>query len=489
MRGGADGGGADDGSAALLGRLTAGMLAAVEAPLAPDAQQELLSELVGADADLVREALAPSPAFDLAELVEHNPLIALQALIALGRQCSEILPALLVAPATQTSVVLVNRLTESVELPRELLLSFAAHCIETCEAAFVNYEEDEPLARLVAVLVRSFITQGLIDAGDIGTLAQGFAIDYAGLAEAAQLLHTLEASAAEQGPEPQPERELQQTESSSSSGSSSLLPLDRDSIVVLFRGGRLASWHALVSEWSGNPFAHPASEEHVDLMLTVGAEHSLRSIQGFKLLTPQAEGWSHWWTIEFDGLQGAEAWVEAEMRPPYGAHGYYDYSLARRVAPGYFDSWANAAMPAPDPPIDPSWTGDPRSVPALSADQATVVVVAFERKLAGVGNLGGSGQYLRLSESDPELAELRFASTTLELARLEVYQLISPAADWHRAWLAELPSLQAAEQWVGVLTSAQRSLTHVHSFQFARKHAEQYFASWVPARGAAAARL
>ena len=58
-----------------------------------------------------------------------------------------------------------------------------------------------------------------------------------------------------------------------------LLPLERSGLTVLFRGGRLPSWHTLVSQWPGNPFAHPASNEHVDLMLEVGGQHGLRGME------------------------------------------------------------------------------------------------------------------------------------------------------------------------------------------------------------------
>ena len=66
-----------------------------------------------------------------------------------------------------------------------------------------------------------------------------------------------------------------------------LLTWDVSGLTVLCRGGRLPSWHTLVSQWPGNPFAHPASNEHVDLMLEVGEQHGLRGIDGFKLLGPQ----------------------------------------------------------------------------------------------------------------------------------------------------------------------------------------------------------
>ena len=60
-----------------------------------------------------------------------------------------------------------------------------------------------------------------------------------------------------------------------------LLPLVRDSVVVLIRSGRAPSWHALVAGWEGehggiNPFAHPASNEHVELMLRVAQRERLQ---------------------------------------------------------------------------------------------------------------------------------------------------------------------------------------------------------------------
>ena len=74
-----------------------------------------------------------------------------------------------------------------------------------------------------------------------------------------------------------------------------------DSIVVLYRGGRLPSWHQL------SPDEQVAfQDEHVDLMLTVGARHGLQSIAGFRLLAPRGN-WERWWTIRFPDLAGAAA--------------------------------------------------------------------------------------------------------------------------------------------------------------------------------------
>ena len=104
------------------------MAAAVAAPLAPEQQQDLLAELVGAGPDFVIEqcGLRPRPPDRLVELIENSPLIALQALIALGSEVAEYLPALLDSPASLSSVQLVNRLTESADLPHEFLISFVS---------------------------------------------------------------------------------------------------------------------------------------------------------------------------------------------------------------------------------------------------------------------------------------------------------------------------------------------------------------------------
>ena len=161
-----------------------------------------------------------------------------------------------------------------------------------------------------------------------------------------------------------------------------------------------------------------------------------------------------------------------------GTHGYFEYNLAWRVAPAFFASWVNAPILPPDPPIDASWSRDPREVPLLPADQSTVIVLAFERKL--VEGTDSGSQYLRLDRSDSTLLQLRAAAERLELIRLEVYQLIAPVRDWHRAWVAELPSLVLAERWIAALTSARRSLSHTHSIHLAHKHAPEYFQTWVP---------
>ena len=86
--------------------------------------------------------------------------------------------------------------------------------------------------------------------------------------------------------------------------------VDRSSVVVLYKGGRLPSWGQLTTAEQD-----AASQEHVDLMLEIGHEHGLKRLEGFKLVGPHKD-WERFWLIEFPTMAGAEAWIEAEMAPP-----------------------------------------------------------------------------------------------------------------------------------------------------------------------------
>ena len=124
-----------------------------------------------------------------------------------------------------------------------------------------------------------------------------------------------------------------------------------DSVVILFRGGRLPQWHQL-DEAQRRDY----ERLHVDLMLSVSEHHGLIGIHGYRLLAPQ-NSWERFWTIEFPDLDGAEAWMAAETEPPYGHYGFYDYSLARRWQPESL-SWLPRK---PEPPVAPD--ADPHVIP------------------------------------------------------------------------------------------------------------------------------
>ena len=230
-----------------------------------------------------------------------------------------------------------------------------------------------------------------------------------------------------------------------------------DSVVVLYKGGRLPSWDGLTEDEQD-----AYSREHVDLMLSVAREHGLMLLEGFKLVAPVGD-WMRFWAIEFPTFEGAEAWIAAEMEPPYGRYGYYEYYLARRVR-----------REGPDSPAATPLSGAPSQIPVLEADKGSFVVVAFDHWLPGA-DLVPPGE-----RGDAEHDEL-MSTVAREhmLMRMDVYQLVAPQSAWHRAWVVEFPKLAGAEAWIEADACPPNSRYRSRVYHLARKWAPEYFAGWV----------
>ena len=213
-----------------------------------------------------------------------------------------------------------------------------------------------------------------------------------------------------------------------------------ESVILLYRGGRLPAWYRL-----------PAAEkqlieqQHVDLMLAVAAARGLRRLSGYRLLAPQG-AWERIWVISFPDLAGADAWIEAEMAPPYGAYGYYDYLLARPVA-------IPAGPPAPEPASP--MPGDPHQVPPLSVDRSRLTIFVFGWQ-----------------DDGPVLAQTEPAGT------LEAFRLLTPQKEWDTVWLVEQPTVVAAESWLEAAATAVQATETPCSFLLTRPWAPAYFAAW-----------
>lgn len=237
-----------------------------------------------------------------------------------------------------------------------------------------------------------------------------------------------------------------------------------DSVVVLIKGGRLPAWHAL-SQREQDDF----SQEHVDLMLSVSRRYGLMHLEGFRLLGPQ-DNWQRFWVIEFPSLAGAEAWIQAEMAPPYGRYGYYEYHLARRASRDGLIVRASR-LPAPKSPVAAE---NPRHIPTLKIDSSSLVVLTFRRWLPGAAEL---------SAQEPGQVEhtrrLKAIAKRHRLIRLELFRLMAPQADWHEVGLIELPSFAGAEAWMEVETAFPNSRFALVTQHLARKWAPAYFARWV----------
>lgn len=239
---------------------------------------------------------------------------------------------------------------------------------------------------------------------------------------------------------------------------------DTENVVVLFKGGRLPSWHAL-----SRSDQKAYEDEHVELMLGVAERSGLKRLEGFRLVTPEAD-WQRFWTIDFPAIEGAEAWIAAEMAPPYGDYGYYEYSIARSWSPDFCADWVTAPQASTE--NQPSGR-NPREIPKLNVDLDSIVVVLFER--------GGPGHVAGEKRVTPDYIErMRTVAEEHRLMRLEAFKLTAPQHTWHQAWLAEFPTLSGAEAWINAEVDPTHGCHMERSFHLTRKWSPEYFAQWIP---------
>ena len=240
--------------------------------------------------------------------------------------------------------------------------------------------------------------------------------------------------------------------------------ISKDSVVVLRMGGPLPSWEELTATQQS-----AYSQEHVELMLGVAKEHGLMRLEGFKLVAPQPD-WVRFWVAEFPDLEGAEAWTEAEVLPPYGRHQSHEYHLARRWGPEYFAEWVANPREARAPQV----ASAPEVVPELDVDWESFVVLLFGRALPEAEDATpeerGESEHIDLMKS---------VAREHGMMTLEAYRLMAPIHDWHRAWVIEFPTLAGAEAWMaGELTPPHSRFARKSMF-LARRWAPEYFETWV----------
>ena len=210
--------------------------------------------------------------------------------------------------------------------------------------------------------------------------------------------------------------------------------VNKDRVVILVKAGRLQSWDFIDSKTQESYI-----KEHVELVKKTGYKYGIQRLEAFRLMGYQ-QPWHRLWIIEFPTLEGAEAWIEAEMAPPYGSHGYWEYYLARPWGPDYFSKWTMKPYLPSNKLIE---SPNDHTIPALEINENNIVIIMFGRTLPGSDLLDIQ------SRGDQEHVDLmKEVAKKHGLIRLEGFKLITPQSNWHRAWIIEFPTLEGAESWM-----------------------------------------
>ena len=236
--------------------------------------------------------------------------------------------------------------------------------------------------------------------------------------------------------------------------------LKKDSVVVFLKGGRIPSWYSLSPEQQDE-----YSVEHISLMKSVINKYKMITLEGYKLWSP-VNDWKFFWTIKFPTFEGAESWIEAEMEPPYGRYGSFNYYLARRIE--------HIGVNSDSKETKPRFIKDDLDHTNLEEDKTSVVVITFEMSLPG-SDLVAPDEYAH----QRYIKNINSVTEEHKLIRLEAYRLITPQSNWHTTVIAEFPTVNGANAWIDLQENPFYVRFNTMTNYLSHKWAPEYFEGWI----------